>query len=283
AFCLSVFSERMADRPEEVCLIVDSHRLCLVVYAQQARAPAQNIFKCAGSMEPQIVHQAVAQMLPFFQYADANEANRLEDARTNLGQGASDPSLVQYCKSLWPASQPAAAPSPAVQPIVAPAAGAVAPSAAVPPPAGQHAGIHVDLFSGQQIPLAMPPPPTPPGAAAASPDSSQPSGRRAGRKTQGRLGELSYPAGVPPGAAVPPAGPAAVPQPAQRHVIPPAAQEIVKDIVEGMRHSSDLNVILQLAIEKLTTVGQAHRGLIWQVVGDQMTATNEFSVSGNTP
>src|SRR5262249_51572959 len=109
AFCLSVFSERMADRPEEVCLIVDSHRLCLVVYAQQARAPAQNIFKCAGSMEPQIVHQAVAQMLPFFQYADANEANRLEDARTNLGQGASDPSLVQYCKSLWPASQPAAA------------------------------------------------------------------------------------------------------------------------------------------------------------------------------
>src|SRR5262249_19123268 len=136
---------------------------------------------------------------------------------------------------------------------------------------------------GQQIPLAMPPPPTPPGAAAVSPDSSQPSGRRAGRKTQGRLGELSYPAGVPPGAAVPPAGPAAVPQPAQRHVIPPAAQEIANDIVEGMRHSSDLNVILQLAIEKLTTVGQAHRGLIWQVVGDQMTATNEFSVSGNTP
>ncbi|HEY9714497.1 MAG TPA: GAF domain-containing protein, partial [Chroococcales cyanobacterium] len=40
--------------------------------------------------------------------------------------------------------------------------------------------------------------------------------------------------------------------------------------------------ILQFAIESLTTVAGADRGLIWQVVGDQLAVTNEYAVTGHT-
>ncbi len=288
AFCLSVFSERVGDRPEEVCYLVDGHGLSLVVYAQQARAPAQGIFKCAGSMDPQIVNQAFAQMLPFFQYADPQEANRLEDARTNHGAGSSNPNFVQYCRSLWPASQPmpqstaapaagpTAGPTPAAPfaaPIAVPTSRPAAPPPSPPPDPGVNAvGVR------QPPPIDIVPP-----VGEDAPPGTRP---RAARKTAGasRLGELAYP-GEPVTGGAPHQAPDALAggQAPVRHVIPLAAQSIIKDIVDGMRHSSDLNAILQLAIEKLTVVGQAHRGLIWQVVGDQMTATNEFSVSGNTP
>src|SRR5208283_2624189 len=48
-------------------------------------------------------------------------------------------------------------------------------------------------------------------------------------------------------------------------------------------HSNDHNAILQLAIEELTKVANADRGLIWQVIGDQLAVTNEFAMNGHTP
>lgn len=65
-------------------------------------------------------------------------------------------------------------------------------------------------------------------------------------------------------------------------IIPVPAQAIISDIIGQLRHSSDLMSILQYAIETLTQVVQAERGLIWQVVGDQLAVTNEFATSGHT-
>jgi diguanylate cyclase (GGDEF)-like protein len=66
-----------------------------------------------------------------------------------------------------------------------------------------------------------------------------------------------------------------------KNLIPPAAQAIISDIIGQLRHSSDLNSILQYAIETLTQGLGADRGLIWKVVGDQLAVTNE-STTGNT-
>jgi diguanylate cyclase (GGDEF)-like protein len=68
-----------------------------------------------------------------------------------------------------------------------------------------------------------------------------------------------------------------------RTAFPPDAQRIIRDMFGQLRHSSDHSAILQLAIEEMTKVANADRGLIWQVVGDQLTVTNEFALSGHTP
>jgi len=62
--------------------------------------------------------------------------------------------------------------------------------------------------------------------------------------------------------------------------IPPAAQQIVKDIIGQLRQSNDLSSILQFAIEALTAACQAGRGLVWQVDGDRLAVTNECAING---
>lgn len=62
-----------------------------------------------------------------------------------------------------------------------------------------------------------------------------------------------------------------------RTVFAPDAQRIIKDIIGQLRISSDLPAILDLAVEELTKVSQSDRGLIWQVVDDQLVVTNEFA------
>ncbi|MBX9691558.1 MAG: hypothetical protein K2Z81_04180, partial [Cyanobacteria bacterium] len=63
-------------------------------------------------------------------------------------------------------------------------------------------------------------------------------------------------------------------------IIPPAAQKIISEIIGRLRHSSDLDSILQLAIEMLVVACSAERGLIWQIDDGCLRVTNEFAVSG---
>lgn len=67
----------------------------------------------------------------------------------------------------------------------------------------------------------------------------------------------------------------------QRTVFPPDAQRIIRDIVSQLRVSSDLPAILDLAIEELTKLSHSNRGLVWQVVDDQLVVTNEFAENGH--
>lgn len=62
---------------------------------------------------------------------------------------------------------------------------------------------------------------------------------------------------------------------------PITAQSIISEIISRLRHSHNLNAILQFAIEKLAQALNADRGLIWQVVGDQLIVTHEYAANGH--
>jgi hypothetical protein len=64
-------------------------------------------------------------------------------------------------------------------------------------------------------------------------------------------------------------------------VIPAAAHSIIVEIISQLRRSTNLTSVMQFAIEALTKACKADRGLIWQLDGDQLTVTNEYSVDGN--
>ncbi len=64
---------------------------------------------------------------------------------------------------------------------------------------------------------------------------------------------------------------------------PVDAQRIIREIMRRLRHSSDHQSILQYAIEELTKVAGADRGLVWQQIGDQLMVTNEYSHNESTP
>lgn len=319
AFCVSIFSEDRNDPPDEWCFLIESRGLCLIVYGQQAlEAPESGKYQCSGSMDPQIVRQAFNRLLPNWQHVDLDDSNRLEDARVNLGPCGSAPPYVQKIRAAWPVVKaPIQQQTLLLQPTdlnsgkdesyqrdisnlfsdSAGSGGKIQPIA-VEPGTAEPAYKYSQPFSTtrNQIPAIAPVqqrvgpavvetaivPPAPPVLddqefAPPSIDSGPISGM-----------------GVPPGdggkgnkrgrGARKEQGPPGVPDESDEgnSAFPFAAQAIISDIIGQLRHSNDLNSILQFAIEALTQVSGAERGLIWQVVGDQLAVTNEYAVSGHT-
>jgi diguanylate cyclase (GGDEF)-like protein len=314
AFCVSIFSEERGDPPEEWCVLLESRSLSLVVYGQQAlEAVESEKYQCSGSMDPQIVRQAFNRLLPIWQFIDLTEANRVEDARVNIGYSNSAPNLVQQLKAAWPVVKSPIGPNlilPGEAGLILPEQGKITPIALNPQevpgqaqmPPGQSAAQNVFLqFSpGQPQP---PPMPGGPPAIDASGNINIP---------ENQSGGFQYPMGQP--AAGPDNGQSNPNIPAdggagsgrsggiagamsnlrnQRDALAPAdadkrgeetprvAQAIIGDIIGQLRHSSDLFSILQFAIENLTKAAHADRGLIWQVVGDQLAVTTEYAASGH--
>jgi len=284
-FCISVFSEERPEPPDEWCFVLESRQFCLFVYGRQSPdATAGNEFQCAGSVDPQIVRQACAMMQPIWQYIDLPETTRSEDARRNLGPVSTTTQLAERCRVEWPIIKPPAsvgqsfqstsAPGPGVRPFDPSLQSALAGGVPVPAPVPSHDIGPQPLVTGPG-PLPFTSPVPAPGPAAAG-------GIEPVNKFRGFAGSpLTAPGTlVQPGAGQPVPG-----QPAEkdssRSVIPQAAQEIIREIIGKLRHSKDQSSILQLAIEKLTQVGKAHRGLIWQLAGDQLQVVNEYSISGH--
>jgi diguanylate cyclase (GGDEF)-like protein len=296
AFCVSIFSEESTDPPDEWCFLIESRGLCLIVYGQQAmESPEANKFQCSGSMDPQIVRQAFNQLLPIWQLVDLNESNRLEDARVNLGPCGSAPPYVQRIRSAWPIVKA----SPIQQNLILKPtdlnaskdeafqrdistlfseSGKIQPIAFEP-------GMKFKPFGQGRSPMA---PPMPiqqalsalphidPAVSASTIPAHEFEIDRTNEEEElnrrlHQFVELSD-------------SEADEQQKNAAHnaVFPPAAQSIISDIIGQLRHSNDLSSILQFAIETLTTVEGAERGLIWQVVGDQLAVTNEFAMSGHT-
>lgn len=304
AFCVSIFSEDRDEPPDEWCFLIDSRGLCLIVYGQQTlESPTADKFQCSGSMDPQIVRQAFNWLLPTWQRVDLGESNRLEDARVNLGPCGSAPPYVQRIRSAWPivkASpiqqnlilQPTdlnASKDEAFQSAISTLfseSGKIQPIAIEP---GMPAipGMKFMPFKDNRIPS---PPPMPiqqalssmpqfdPVAASTIPaqefdiDRDQDDDDELNRRMQQIVEEEQEK--IAEGEQQQNA--------AHNAIFPPAAQSIISDIIGQLRHSNDLSSILQFAIETLTTVVGAERGLIWQVVGDQLAVTNEFAMSGHT-
>jgi diguanylate cyclase (GGDEF)-like protein len=298
AFCVSMFSEDRDEPPDEWCFLLESRGLCLVVYGQQAlESPEADKFQCSGSMDPQIVRQAFNWLLPTWQRAELSESNRLEDARVNLGPCGSAPPYVQRIRNAWPIIkmspiqqnlilQPTdlnASKDEAFQRDISTLfseSGKIQPIAMEP-------GMKFMPFTQNRSPLAPPmpmpiqqmlaalPPIDPAVSASTIPaqefeidrtDEEEELSRRMHQYVdEDKQSESDEQKNA-----------------AHNAIFPPAAQSIISDIIGQLRHSNDLSSILQFAIETLTTVVGAERGLIWQVVGDQLAVTNEFAMSGHT-
>jgi diguanylate cyclase (GGDEF)-like protein len=310
AFCVSIFSEEHGDPPEEWCMLLESRSLSLVVYGQQAmEAVESEKFQCSGSMDPQIVRQAFNRLLPIWQFIDLTESNRLEDARANIGYSNSSPPLVQKLRQAWPVVK-----SPIQPNLILPGGGMLESDAGIKINPIALGATDAHDFGHLLVPMPEKgaPPRTPPPAAAPTDQSGpNPFGLKGPQDmfqeptpatfefqttfTEG--GELNP---APPGPKSgdnggnanggSTQGPGALKNlrdsmsdaNKNKEDVPAIAQGIISDIIGQLRHSSDLNSILQFAIENLTKAAKADRGIIWQVVGDQLAVTNEFATSGHT-
>jgi diguanylate cyclase (GGDEF)-like protein len=309
AFCVSIFSEERGDPPEEWCVLLESRSLSLVVYGQQAlEAVESEKYQCSGSMDPQIVRQAFNRLLPIWQFIDLTEANRVEDARVNIGYSNSAPNLVQQLKAAWPVVKSPIGPNiilPGDAGLLQPEQGKINPIAlnpqpgsqpGTPMPPGATPGQNVFLQYPPGV-LAPPPQPTGPPAIDAAgnikipdtppatfqyPTADPGAASNANQTSQTDTG--SNRAGGIAGAMsnLRNQRDSLAPGETDKHSGDPrVAQGIIGDIIGQLRHSSDLFSILQFAIENLTKAAHADRGLIWQVVGDQLAVTTEYAASGH--
>ncbi len=311
AFCVSIFSEDNTDPPDEWCFLIESRGLCLIVYGQQAmESPDADKFQCSGSMDPQLVRQVFNRLLPIWQGVDLAESNRLEDARVNLGPCGSSTPYLQKVRAAWPVIKAPIQQNLILQPtdlnvgkdenfqkdlsaLFSDSAGKVQPIALDQntPESFKFNTFPTKAPSGPQAPVARTATQLPPAISMESaigvPLQDIPSeefdiipepsvGGGAGDGGAGRTGTRGRRNRNRDG------GGQEEPSPDEISTFLPAAQSIISDIVGQLRHSNDLASILQFAIDAMTQVCQAERGLIWQVVGDQLQVTNECTTSGHT-
>jgi len=267
SFFLATFSEGREEGHEELCFLVQSQELCLIAYSLEERYQSGNpLYKSAGSVDPQVVGQCFSTMLPLWQFIDLGQANGLEEALINLGQTASTPALVQSCRRNWPVVKMPIRPTKEWE-VLESAYSARLKSGELPLQALLEEGLEAGLLS--------------PGPSKASP-AGLPGGVDAGDGEASVTAprEMKPAEAMPCREAVKPHARQA--RPAEREaVIPLAAQQIIREMISQLRHSDDISAILQLAIERLTRVTGAHRGLIWQVIGEEeLTVTNEYSAVG---
>ncbi len=267
--CVSVFSDGNQQTPDEWCILIESSKVSLVVHGQAISDPSDgHRYQCAGSMDTELVKQSFAQLLPKFQLDDPIECNRLEDARLGITHGDSSVALTQRLKSKWPIVK-----SPTVQSFVI-------------PPEIMQAKTLTDLHStGQIAPQNIPIPTNIRQVASARHNAISPPSED--------FSPNSRPV-EPPRTLITTGSHSVCAPPRQDDEIttqkpiihgPPqqriSAQSIITEIISRLRHSHNLNAILQFAIEKLTQATSADRGLIWQVVGDQLAVTHEYASNGH--
>ena len=301
AFCISVFSEEREDKQEEFCFMVESQGLCQVLYGHSSEEHGGDVFQCVGSVDPEMVRRSFQMMLPVWQFLDLGETNRLEDARNNAGSPNTTPKVVQEVRAEWPvikmppnggqyiaAAQsdsgdriptfPQGGPAPTSgrpRNVVDIRAGSYSPSLAdisqyLEPETNfvETAYVGGSMGGGELATLAPPTPPVEDDVTFVRAQVPAERPKREKRDTKSLRGLREVWTTITE---------------ESRSVFPPDAQRIIRDMVGQLRHSSDHNSILQLAIEELIKVAHADRGLIWQVVGDQLVVTHEYAVDGSTP
>ena len=289
AVCVSIYSEDRSDPPDEWGFILESHGLCLVVYGQQAvESPDGDKYQCTGSMDPQIVKQAFDRLLPRWERLDKAESERLVDARQKLGPTGSAPPYVQRIRSAWPIVKAPIAQGLILDPLQGLSFPEIIDAGGPGEQDGKVKPIAVDMTSPNTGAAVKP------GGPSASytqlnPISqviSTPNPAAVGIQTPEPVAEIApLEDKVDDNNKNDAAGTQIVEDEEatgeQVALIPPAAQTIISEIIGRLRHSSDLQSILQFAIEKLVETAGAERGLIWQIDGDHLKVTNEYATSGH--
>lgn len=290
AECVSIYSEERSDPPDEWGFLLESRGLCLVVYGQQAsESPDGDKYSCTGSMDPTIVKQAFDRLLPRWERLEKAESERLIDHRQKLGPSGSAQPFMQRVRQAWPIVKAPIQQGFILDPLQGLSFPEIIDAGGPPEPdSGKVKPIAVDIapspsasYTGLNPISSLVGTPKSGTASMAVQIQNQPivTGRDAPQlktstEDDGAGGSRKTAVGAPetqPG-----------PEETGEHVpvIPVAAQTIISDIIGKLRHSSDLQSILQFAIEKLVETAGAERGLIWQIDGDHLKVTNEFATSG---
>jgi diguanylate cyclase (GGDEF)-like protein len=290
------FSEEKQESAEEWCVLIENISLNLIVYGLES--PKSDKYQCSGSMDPQIVRLAFSRLLPSWQSINQQESLRLEDAIERLGMPSIKLPLVHRLKAAWPVVKP-----PMQQSLILPAFGTLL---------SEQEGLTLQAVEAKnESPSYLPEPPislpteqdnqiSALGSAISNIAGEIDNGtsligngaeleqtldgrisyqnlddfKVKGRQRQAKEQDEGF---AQSGISKKDGSLAAESKPSSPLM---AAQSIISEIIGRLRHSSDLNSILQFAIENLTKVTRAERGLIWQIVGDQLVVTNEFATTG---
>lgn len=315
-FHISIFSEERSKLADEWCFLMEGQGLCLIVCGQQSdeQSSKNAPYHCLGSVDPQIVRFCFSRMMPQWQALDPTEAERLEEARRDLGKSTSSSQLIQRCKSLWPVIKMAPKDKLVLKPttefsadLAAQAmaniveqsnrsateveltqllAAAAAGTISVPDEELDMASDDPEAVNGSTPALAKEQAKDKPG------DKAQDKSDKTSRERQAEKGDKAEAkTGGAPADALPSgedlealfneeeSAPIVISR--SEGVFPAQAQEIIRDIFAELRQSHDLHSILQVAIERLTSVGNADRGVIWQIKEEELVVTNEFSQIGS--
>ncbi len=103
AFCVSIFSENLYDEQDEFCFLVHSQGISIIVHGHCSdESIPERIYQCVGSTDPNLVKRAFQAMIPHWQFIDLPEANRLDDARGQVGNPVTAPHFVNGIRHDWP-------------------------------------------------------------------------------------------------------------------------------------------------------------------------------------
>jgi len=267
--CVSVFSDGNQEAPDEWCIFIESNKLSLVLHGQATPEPVDgNRYQCAGSMDTELVKQSFNQLLPKFQLDDPSESNRLEEARTGITYGDSSVALTQRLRSKWPIIKAPTMQSVFIPPQILQAKQLVAPKLT----ANQTKVQHISTISQTNQIISAKQKTLSPSTQDFSPL------RSAAEHTKVVTGEVAHSIKNQTATDEITIQKPIIHQLPQQAITAPS---IITEIIGRLRHSHNLNAILQFAIEKLTQAIKADRGLIWQVVGDQLMVTHEYAANGH--
>jgi diguanylate cyclase (GGDEF)-like protein len=289
------FSEEKQDISEEWCVLIENSNLNLIVYGLESTDSDK--YKCSGSMDPQVVRMAFSRLLPSWQTIDLKESLRLEDAIERLGVPSMKLPIIHRLKAAWPVVKP-----PMQQSLILPAFVATAEELAEPGQDDLFQSSDASVFSADPNVVAADEISEPIAGAPAKSimasrqfdplvtkefaslplnrdgkpfnlaDKSIAKDKGRSKQNKNREEDVSQTT----------SGKQREMANESKPISPlMAAQSIISEIIGRLRHSSDLSSILQFAIENLTKVTRAERGLIWQIVGDQLVVTNEFATTGH--
>ncbi len=100
---VSMFSEDNTEKQDEFCFMVHSQGISMVVYGHcSEELTDESVYQCVGSIDPHIVKRAFHSMMPVWQGLDLPESNRLEDARSQVGNPVTAPHFVSGIRNDWP-------------------------------------------------------------------------------------------------------------------------------------------------------------------------------------
>ncbi|MBU6453780.1 MAG: hypothetical protein KGS72_18515 [Cyanobacteria bacterium REEB67] len=100
---VSVCSGLEQRAPDEFIFLIESTRLCVVIYGQQSETEAKSTqYRCFGSTDPATVREFLLCLLPRLKSTDVKKAQLLEEYIVKSEARSSEPGLCELVRAAWP-------------------------------------------------------------------------------------------------------------------------------------------------------------------------------------